>query len=110
LPAITSSAPGTDEVLARYGAGTVINAARPEPIAQEIIAVLRDEERLNAMVAGAREFVADHQWPRVLEPLREFCRNPRIDKQKDTFAVRLQLPDRPPSILDRLKRRIGGSF
>ncbi|MGZ8852555.1 MAG: glycosyltransferase family 4 protein [Thermoanaerobaculia bacterium] len=110
LPAITSSAPGPDEVLARYGAGTVIHAARPEPIAQEIIAVLRDEERLNAMVAGAREFVADYQWPRVLEPLREFCRNPRIDKQKDTFAVRLQLPDRPPSILDRLKRRIGGSF
>ena len=110
LPVITSSAPGTDEVLARYGAGSVIAGDSADAFANEIIAVLRDEERLNAMVAGAERFVADHQWPRVLEPLREFCRNPRIDKQKDAFAVRLQLPDRPPSILDRLKRRIGGAF
>jgi glycosyltransferase involved in cell wall biosynthesis len=110
LPVITSSAPGTDEVLARYGAGSVIATDSADAFAEEIVAALRDEQRLDRMRDGAARFVTDHQWPRVLEPLREFCNQPRIDKQKDAFAVRLQVPEHPPSILDRLKRRIGGAF
>lgn len=110
LPLLTSSAPGTDDVLLRYGAGSVIATDSAETFAREIVSLLRDERLLATMRAGAARFAGDHQWPRVLEPLREFCRAPRIDKHKDAFAVRLQVPEHPPSILDRLKRRIGGSF
>ena len=110
LPLLTSSAPGTDDVLVRYGAGSVVPTESAATFAREIISLLRDEHLLATMRAGAARFADDHQWSRVLEPLRAFCRSPRVDKQKDAFAVALQVPQRPVSILDRLKRRIGGSF
>jgi glycosyltransferase involved in cell wall biosynthesis len=107
LPVITSPAPGTDEILTRYGAGV---PAKEGTYAEAVVSLLQDERRLTSMRDGAKRFVAEHQWTNVLAPLREFCRNPRFDKQKDAFAVRMRLPERPPSMLDRLKRRIGGAF
>ena len=58
--------------------------------------------------SGTRAFVDDHQWSRTLSPLVAFCREPRIDKTKDAFAARLQVPENPPTILQKIKRRIGG--
>ncbi|HUP50450.1 MAG TPA: glycosyltransferase family 4 protein [Thermoanaerobaculia bacterium] len=110
LPVITSPAPGTDEILQRYDAGSIIRAGQPEAFATEIVTVLRDQPRYERLVSGASRFVRDHQWPNVLGPLREFCLEPRIDSTRDAFAVRLQVPEQAPSILDRLKRRIGGAF
>lgn len=109
LPIVTSSAPGTDEILERYGAGSIIREESREAFAGEIVAIIEDRLRYDRMIAGARQFVRDHQWPRVLEPLRAFCRKPVADKAKEAFVVRLQ-SERVPSILDRLKRRIGGAF
>lgn len=102
LPIVTSPAPGTDELLARYDAGIVTEDA----FAENIVALLQDRERYDAMVDGARRFVLEHQWTRTLEPLRAFCRDPRAEKTKEAFAARPSLADRPPSILDRLRRRL----
>ena len=98
LPIVTSSAPGTDELLTRYGAGLIVDSESPPAFARALLDTMRDRERLRD---GARRFVDDHQWPRVLRPLVDFVRAPRIDRSKE-------MPARPPSILDRIKRRIGG--
>jgi glycosyltransferase involved in cell wall biosynthesis len=105
LPVVTSSAPGTDELLARYGAGVIVGAPTPQAFAEALLEALADRERLRD---GARRFVDDHQWPRVLQPLVDFVRAPRVDASKEAFAVRMQAPEQTPSILDRIKRRIGG--
>lgn len=109
LPIVTSSAHGTDEVLRRYAAGSVIRNDSADTFATEIVSLLRDEQRLDSMRAGAKRFAEDHQWPRVLEPLREFCRHPHFAADKESFAARLQVPGSSPSLLERLKRRIGGA-
>ncbi|HEY8712049.1 MAG TPA: hypothetical protein VIM68_04205, partial [Thermoanaerobaculia bacterium] len=101
---------GSVWVPASAGAMPAEAGTHTEALARKIVSLLSDEQRLISMREGAARFAAEHQWPDVLEPLREFCRNPRFDKRKDAFAVRLQLPERLPSILDRLKRRIGGAF
>jgi glycosyltransferase involved in cell wall biosynthesis len=101
LPIVTSSAPGTDELLARYGAGVVT-----EDFAGAIVSLLTDRERYDAMMRGSQEFVRDHQWDRTLEPLREFARAPRFEKTKSAFASQPAIAERPASILDRLKRRL----
>jgi glycosyltransferase involved in cell wall biosynthesis len=98
LPIVTSSAPGTDELLTRYGAGLIVDSESPRAFADALLEAMRDRERLRD---GARRFVDDHQWPRVLQPLVDFVRAPRVDASKE-------MPPRPPSILDRIKRRIGG--
>lgn len=110
LPVITSSASGTDEILNQYGAGSVITSNRAGAFAAAIIDILRDRARRDQMTAGAARFVAEHQWADALAPLRAFCREPRFERTKDAFAMRLDVPDHAPSILARLKRRIGGAF
>ena len=101
LPIVTSSAPGTDELLARYGAGIVT-----DDFADAIVALFRDRARYEEMVRGSQRFVQEHQWERTLAPLREFARKPYVEKTKDAFASRPAINERPPSILDRLKRRL----
>ena len=110
LPVVTSSARGTDEILREYGAGSVTANESADAFAAEIVQILRSERRVEIMVDGARRFVRDHQWSHVLAPLREFCLQPQVDGTKEAFAVRLQVPEHPPSIFDRLKRRIGGGL
>jgi glycosyltransferase involved in cell wall biosynthesis len=108
LPIVTSSAPGTDELLTRYGAGTVIHSDSPADFAAALVRVMRGARA--DMREGARRFVDDHQWSRALQPLLDFVRAPRIDPTKEAFAAALHLPERSPSFLDRIKRRMGGSF
>ncbi|HYM60885.1 MAG TPA: glycosyltransferase family 4 protein [Thermoanaerobaculia bacterium] len=110
LPIVTSSAPGTDEILAWCDAGSIIRSNEPSDFARELVAIVRDPARHARMSAGARAFAVAHQWERVLEPLLSFCRDPRIEVTKDSWSVRMQVPEHPPSILDRIKRKIGGSF
>jgi len=105
LPIVTSSAPGTDELLTKYGAGVVVRSSSPADFAEALAHSLRDTH----MRDGARRFVDDHQWQRTLQPLVDFVRAPRIDPQKDAFAATLQIPEHPRSFFDRIKRRIGGS-
>jgi len=106
LPIVSSSAPGTDEILTRYGCGVVVRSASARDFADAILKAFAEQSPLRS---ATRSFVRDHQWPEALKPLREFCRNPRVDANKEAFAVRMQVPERPPSILARLKRRIGGT-
>jgi glycosyltransferase involved in cell wall biosynthesis len=105
LPIVTSSAPGTDELLTKYGAGVVVSSTSAADFAAALVQALRDTH----MRDGARRFVDDHQWPRTLQPLVDFVRAPRIDPQKDAFAATLHVPEHPRSFFDRIKRRIGGS-
>lgn len=93
LPVVTSSAPGTDEILQRYGAGEVVHSNRAADFAAALTKVL--DGRNDA----TERFVADHQWSNTLAPLVEFVRNPSADAQKETIP-------RPPSIVDRIKRKI----
>jgi glycosyltransferase involved in cell wall biosynthesis len=107
LPIVTSSAPGTDELLTRYGAGEIVRSESPADVAAALVRVLRDgRERMRE---GARRFVDEHQWSRTLQPLVDFVRAPRPDPHKEAFAVSMQVPERSRSFLDRIKQRIGGS-
>jgi glycosyltransferase involved in cell wall biosynthesis len=107
LPIVTSSAPGTDEILARYEAGSVLAVDAPRAFADEIVGILRDPARHARMVRGAGEFVLEHQWDRTLAPLRAFCRAPRVEKTKGAFgAAPEKRPPSRPSIVERWKRRL----
>jgi glycosyltransferase involved in cell wall biosynthesis len=104
LPVVTSSAPGTDELLMRYQAGIVVRSESPRDVADAILRALGAP-----MHDGARRFTLDHQWSRTLAPLLDFAREPRFDAHKETFAVQPEVAEQPRSILQRIKRRIGGA-
>jgi len=104
LPIVTSSAPGTDEILTRYDAGSVLVNESPRAFADEIVSILCDPERYAQMARGAERFVLEHQWDRTLAPLRAFCRAPRFERTKGAFGTAPE--PRPQSVLERLKRRL----
>jgi len=106
LPIVSSPAPGTDEILKRYRCGIIVDDSSPRAFAAAILQAFAQQ---NSLRSGSRDFVREHQWPDALQPLRDFCRKPRVDAQKESFAVRMQVPERAPSMLERLKRRIGGA-
>lgn len=106
LPIVTNSAPGTDEILVRYGAGDVVKDEEPAALAHAIVSLLQDEARYRRMSEGTRAFVGDHQWDRTLEPLRRFCRAPRKEQTREAFAAQPSIPAQQPSILDRIRRRL----
>ncbi|HUP61154.1 MAG TPA: hypothetical protein VNA69_12115 [Thermoanaerobaculia bacterium] len=120
IPIVTSSAPGTDEILERYGAGSVIDGGRTsrppvgggrdvrppaEVFADAVTSILGDRAAYERMTRGSQEFVHEHQWTRTLEPLREFCNAPHADATKHAFT-RPPAVARPRSILSRIKRRL----
>jgi len=109
LPIVTSSAPGTDELLTRYDAGVIVHSASPQDFASALANVLGNEQ----MRAGAMRFTEEHQWTHTLQPLVDFVRAPRIDPHKEAFAATMQVPEQSRSLLDRtvsrIRRRIGGS-
>ncbi|HEX3580960.1 MAG TPA: glycosyltransferase [Thermoanaerobaculia bacterium] len=99
LPIVSSSAPGTDDIIERYGA--VVRGDHPADYANALLRVIETP-------IDTRPFVEEHQWSRTLAPLAEFCRAPRFDESKEAFGVRMYAPERPTTILDRIKRKIGG--
>jgi glycosyltransferase involved in cell wall biosynthesis len=106
LPVITSSAPGTDEILSKYHAGRVIAHDSPRAFANEVVALILAHETYYSMVRGTQQFVHDHQWERTLAPLRAFVREPKFDATKERFAAAPAIPDPPKSILNRIRRRL----
>lgn len=105
LPIVTSSAPGTDEILERYGAGSVLHEDSADAFARAITQILGDRNAYERMTRGAQEFVREHQWSHTLGPLREFCRAPHKDSTKHAFARPAAQPQ-PQSIFSRIKRRL----
>jgi hypothetical protein len=99
LPIVSSSAPGTDDVIERYGA--VVRNDDPADYAKALL-------RVTETPIDTTAFVEEHQWSKTLAPLVDFCRAPRIDESKEAFGVRMFAPERPATILDRIKRKIGG--
>jgi glycosyltransferase involved in cell wall biosynthesis len=111
LPVVTSSAGGTDPLIARYGSGEVVAGTNPRDYAMAIVDLLRSPRRYEEAVAGCRRFTADHQWARLLEPLLEFCRAPRRDRTRDAFSVPPpRLGGHPEGRLRKLRRRLRGAF
>ena len=99
LPIVSSSAPGTDDIIEKYGA--VVRGDNPADYAAALMKVTETPIDTSA-------FVAEHQWSRALAPLIDFCRAPRFDDSKEAFGVRMVAPERPATILDRIRRKIGG--
>jgi glycosyltransferase involved in cell wall biosynthesis len=107
LPIVSSPAPGTAEILSNYSAGITLDGST-SAFGAALVDVLTSRARYQELVAGTQRFVAGHQWETVLQPLLDFCARPRMEETKEVFAAQMHVPERSSSILDRIRRRIGG--
>ncbi|MGH9457304.1 MAG: glycosyltransferase family 4 protein [Thermoanaerobaculia bacterium] len=109
LPVVTSSAGGTDSIVERYGAGRVVRGEEPSAYAAAILELLRDRDGYERVVAGCEAFARDHQWPRLLEPLLAFCRQPRHEPTRNAFTVEVpELKGGAEPLFRRVRRVLRG--
>lgn len=77
LPIVTTDGDAFADLVRAEGLGVVVPARDPQVLADALQAVLHDSE----FVAACRQrisIVAErYTWPKVLEPLVQFCRDPR---------------------------------
>jgi glycosyltransferase involved in cell wall biosynthesis len=106
LTVVSSSAPGTDEILTGYGVGTPVESDSPEAFAAAIIGNVVENGAVSDRMV---RFVEDHQWPRTLQPLVDFVRAPRHVGRVLNPSGGLDGLRTRPTFFARLKRRIGGS-
>ena len=104
LPVISSSAPGTDELIEHYGAGEIVMDGLAPAIAAAIVRTLTNRQTVQQRLST---FARDHQWETTLAPLIEFVRSPRRDPTRELFASNLSLAPRSTSVWKRLRQRMG---
>lgn len=107
LPVITSSAPGTDGIIEQYNCGRIVFSRDPQDYAAAISEGFSNAAAYRQMVRGTQAFVESHQWSRVLRPLLDFCRQPRLNSASSSSGA-FEIPAAP--WVDRLKRRFTGIF
>ena len=76
-----------DEIIGN--GGVVVESESPRDYADALVRVIQEHDR---MTAGTSAFVESHQWRDTLAPLRE-------------AVTRI----RRPTLIERIKRRIGGA-
>ena len=103
-PAICTEGGAMSRFLLEHRAGWVVPAEDPAALAAALKEVLEDPEALEERRRGARELQERFAWPRVLEPLIAFCRDPGQDPTKGDFAFRPATVAPPDGLGFRLKR------
>jgi glycosyltransferase involved in cell wall biosynthesis len=90
LPVIATRGDATSDLVAEYGLGRVVSAQDVQGIAEALEDLLEAPARLS----GPHLDQARHDlgWDRVVEPLVEFCRNPRRAPDKLAMGKRLGNP------------------
>lgn len=83
LPVVSSSAPETDAILDRFGAGISVPSNDPDQLAGALIDILTSPGKMERLRAGARDFVREYQWPALAAPLIRFLEKPAVDRTKE---------------------------
>ncbi|MBW3565622.1 MAG: glycosyltransferase family 4 protein [Acidobacteria bacterium] len=105
LPVVSSSAPETDAILTRFGAGVSVPSNDPDDLAGVLIDILNSPSEMERLRAGARDFVREYQWPALAEPLLRFLRKPAVDRTKRIASA---FPDMriPLTVGQRVRRKL----
>lgn len=77
LPVVTTSGDAFAELVARDGLGAVVPPEDVEALAAELTSLLQDPEGRAEVSVRVRAAAQGLTWPRVLEPLAAFVREPR---------------------------------
>lgn len=105
-PVVTSTGGGMSRLLEHFDAGWVAPPGDAEAVARALREAVTDEEKIAARRAGGERLLESFRWEKVLAPLLEFCRAPKLDGTKEEFAFRPETQAPPDGLAFRLRRYI----
>ncbi|WP_255491591.1 glycosyltransferase [Actinotalea sp. JY-7876] len=100
LPIVATQGDSFAELIEARGLGRTVPAEDVDALVEALEAMLTDERARGAARAAVREVAAGFTWPVVLEPLVQFCREPRraADAHRLTAAAHAAPVPRPPRL------------
>lgn len=90
LPIVATSGDAFAEMIEKYGLGVVVPPRDPDATADALIRLLGDPDLADRSARASEGLRARFAWPRAMQPLREFCREPA------QAADRIRPPGSPP--------------
>lgn len=90
LPMIVSTGDVTSELVQQYNLGHVVDFGDVEGVAQAILDLVSQSDLREQYRKSFSQVRERYQWERVLEPLIEFCRQPRLAPDRQLW--------RPPTV------------
>ena len=105
-PVVTTEGGTLSRLLAEHDAGRVVPPGNARALAAALAELLTDPSAGAAQRVGAARLARRFSWERVLEPLVAFCRSPRRDPTKETFAFRPPTVAPPDGLAFRLRRAL----
>ena len=77
LPTVATAGDAMADLIGSHRLGITVPAGDVDALEAALFAILEDLPLRKAMSAGAASMAAQLTWPKVLEPLVEFCRDPK---------------------------------
>ena len=109
LPVVATSGDSFAELIERRGFGLVVPPVDVAALEAALEALLYDDDLAARCRANARLTAAEHTWPKVLQPLVEFCdrprRSPDLIDPLQSYLVSVAMVSPQPSLRARVRRR-----
>ncbi|WP_199423596.1 glycosyltransferase [Actinotalea solisilvae] len=97
LPIVATGGDTFDPLITGHGLGRVVPAEDVDALVAALEEMLYDEGAREVARANVREFAESYRWSRVLEPLIEFCRDPRRAADVASRSVGARALEAPPT-------------
>lgn len=109
LPIVSTEGDYFADLIDREELGATVAPGDAEALEDALFRLLDDPELASACGRRSADAAKRFTWPEVLQPLLEFCREPRrapdqLDAELVVFANQIEGPKRPPSgVIDNLR-------
>ncbi|MEM9290102.1 MAG: glycosyltransferase family 4 protein [Acidobacteriota bacterium] len=105
-PAVTSEGGAMSRMLLSHGAGWVAPPGDSAALAGILTEVLDDSAAVESRRSAGYRLLDSFRWETVLQPLVRFCRDPKRDDSKESFAFRPATQAPPDRLSFRIRRRL----
>ena len=106
LPVIVSEGDEVGNIIESSGCGYSVPVADKQELASKIITMLKDEDLREKMRDRAKKLAVDLRWDKVVKPLVDWAKDPKIAKDRSSQVARESVLNAVDTI-DRHKRVLG---
>lgn len=75
IPVITSPNSSTSEIIERNDVGVISEDAKD--LSDKILSLSQDKKKMSVIKSNIKNFKKELEWEKVIEPIEDFCSNPR---------------------------------
>ena len=105
-PVVTSEGGAMSRLLREYDAGWVVPEGDGEAVSKAFQEILSDPELVARRRQGGYDLLTAYSWEQALDPLIQFCNDPKVDETKTLFCHQLATQAPADPTMFRIRRKL----